>query len=118
MAGKFAFLSPIAWSPCCPRTIQLPLAASPSGRLSRPRSTISQSDFRQVIGPSLPCRLVGSYKLYLNLTDLPCSHGAIRLHAGGKNPGNIPSLLAMTPAGILPSPERDEVGYFHHVRFR
>src|ERR1700726_3592083 len=30
------------WSPCRPRTIQLPLTASPCSRLSRPRSTISQ----------------------------------------------------------------------------
>jgi hypothetical protein len=43
-------LSPFAWRPCCLRTIQRPLAASPCGRLSRPRSTISQSDCHRVIG--------------------------------------------------------------------
>ena len=80
---------PVVWSPCCPRTVQLPLAASPCGRLSRPRSTTSQSDFRQVVGSSSPCRLVGPYKLRLNLTDLPCSHGNLRQHAGGTNPGSI-----------------------------
>src|SRR5712691_8316698 len=43
---------PFVWSPCFLRTIQLPLAASPRGRLSRPPSSISQSDFRQVIRSS------------------------------------------------------------------
>jgi len=46
-------------------------------------------DFRQVVGSSSPCRLVGPYKLRLNLTDLPCSHGNLRQHAGGTNPGSI-----------------------------
>src|SRR5450759_3299605 len=41
-------VSPVEWSPCCPRTIQPPLTASPCSRLSRPRSTISQSDFHPV----------------------------------------------------------------------
>jgi len=87
--------SPIAWSPCFPRTIRLPLAASPCSRLSRPQSNISQSDFRQVIRPSSPCQLVGPYKRCLNLTDLPCSHEILRPYAGGTNPGSIPghSLL-------------------------
>src|SRR6267154_2110289 len=58
-------VSPIAWRPCCLRTIQRPLAASPCGRLSRPRSTISQSDCRRVIGPFLPFGLGGPYKLSL-----------------------------------------------------
>src|SRR5215469_2039352 len=62
---------PFVWSPCFPRTVQPPLAASPCSRLSRPRSTISQSDFRQVIGSPLPCRLVGPYRLCLNLTASP-----------------------------------------------
>src|SRR5215831_18241427 len=51
--------SPVAWSPCFPRTIHLPLTASPCGRLSRPRSTISQYDFHSVVRPPSPCRLVG-----------------------------------------------------------
>src|SRR6267378_6390852 len=46
-----------------PRTIHLLLAASPCSRLSRPRSTISQSDFHQAVGPSSPCQLVRSYRL-------------------------------------------------------
>src|SRR4249919_2862179 len=56
-------VSPVEWSPCCPRTIHLPLTASPCGRLSRPPSTISQSDFHSVVRPSSPWRLVGPYKL-------------------------------------------------------
>jgi hypothetical protein len=56
-------VSPVEWSPCCPRTIQLPLTASPCGRLSRPRSTISQSDFHPVFRPFSPHRLGGPYKL-------------------------------------------------------
>src|SRR4030095_557071 len=55
--------SPVEWSPCCPRTIHLPLTASPCGRLSRPPSTISQYDFHSVVRPSSPWRLVGPYKL-------------------------------------------------------
>ena len=81
---------PVEWSPCFPRTIQLPLAASPCSRLSRPQSTISQSDCRQVIRSSLLCGLVGPYKLHLNLTALPCSRETLRLHAGGTNPGSTP----------------------------
>src|SRR3984893_14212192 len=50
-------------SPCRPRTIQLPLAASPCSRLSRPQSTISQSDFHPVIRPFSPLRLGRSYRL-------------------------------------------------------
>ena len=38
-------------------------AASPCERLSRSPSTINWSDFRPAIGPSLPWRLVGSYRL-------------------------------------------------------
>jgi hypothetical protein len=79
----------LVWSPCFRRTSHLPLTASPCSRLSRPQSNISQSDFRQVIGSSLPNRLVGPYKLRLNLTALPCSHKVLRSHAGGTNPGSI-----------------------------
>src|SRR5216684_1340656 len=80
---------PVEWSPCVRRTTPLPLAASPCSRLSRPPSTISQSDCRQVVRSPSPCRLVGPYKSGLNLTALPCSHGILRLHASGTNPGSI-----------------------------
>ena len=56
-------MSPVEWSPCRPRTIQLPLTASPCSRLSRPQSTISQSDFHPVIRPFSPLRLGRSYRL-------------------------------------------------------
>ena len=56
-------MSPVEWSPCRPRTIQLPLTASPRSRLSRPQSTISQSDFHPVIRPFSPLRLGRSYRL-------------------------------------------------------
>ena len=56
-------MSPVEWSPCRPRTIQLPLTAFPCSRLSRPRSTISQSDFHPVIRPFSPLRLGRSYRL-------------------------------------------------------
>src|SRR5215469_1961438 len=81
---------PVEWSPCFPRTIQLPLAASPCSRLSRPLSTISQSDCRQVIRSSSLSRLVGPYKLRLNPAALPCSHETLWLPAGGTNPGSTP----------------------------
>jgi hypothetical protein len=56
-------VTPVAWSPCRPRTIQLPLTASPCSRLSRPQSTISQSGFHPVIRPFSPLRLGRSYGL-------------------------------------------------------
>ena len=56
-------MSPVEWSPCRPRTIQLPLTASPCSRLSRPQSTISQSDFHPVIRPFSPLRLGRSCRL-------------------------------------------------------
>ena len=79
---------PFEWSSCFPRTIQLPLPASPCSRLSRPQSTIRQSDFRQVFGTSSLYQLVGPYKPGLNLTDLPCSHVVLWVHASGTNPGS------------------------------
>ena len=79
---------PFEWSSCFPRTIQLPLPASPCSRLSRPRSTIRQSDFRQAFRSSSPHQLVGPYKPGLCLTDLPCSHRILWLHASGTNPGS------------------------------
>jgi hypothetical protein len=81
--------------PMFPKTTQSPLAASPRDRLSRPQSTINQSDFRQAIGSSLLYRLVGPYPPTKagSLTDLPCSHEILRLHAGGTNPGSTTGHL-------------------------
>lgn len=90
-------LPPLVWSSCFPRTIQSLLAASPCSRLSRPRSTINQSDFRQVIGSSSLCWLVRPYKLRLNPTGLPCSHEILRRHAGSMNPGSTPDHSPWRP---------------------
>jgi hypothetical protein len=43
-------------------------------------------------------QLVGPYKTGLSLTDLPCSHGTLWLHASGTNPG---STSAHSPIRIL-----------------
>jgi hypothetical protein len=91
-------VSPVEWSPCCPRTIQLPLTASPFGRLSRPLSTISQYDFHSVVWPSSPCRLVGPDKLSFE-------------------PNGSPVFTLIRPA-VPPPPLRDKVGHSDHVRFR
>src|SRR5271165_442014 len=91
---------PFGWSSCFPRTIQLPLPASPCSRLSRPRSTIRQYDFHQAFGSSSSHRLVGPYKSGLSLTDLPCSHEILWLHASGTNPG---SNSVHSPKRILSS---------------
>jgi hypothetical protein len=48
---------------------------SPCNGLSPSPSTISDSDFRQTIGPSSFCGLVRPYRLRLPLSDLPCSQG-------------------------------------------
>ena len=48
---------PAVGSACCPRTRPSLRAASPWGRLSRPQSPLSPSDFRQVVGASSPSRL-------------------------------------------------------------
>ncbi len=109
---------PFGWSSCFPRTIQLLLPASPCSRLSRPRSTIRQSDFRQAFGSSSLVQLVGPYKSSLSLTDLPCSHEILWLHASGTNPG---SNSVHSPFRILSfclPHSRDKVGYFNHDRFR
>ena len=111
-------MSPVAWSPCCPRTIQLPLTASPCSRLSRPRSTISQSDFHPVIGPFSPLRLGRSYRLAPEPDGSPLFTSILWLHAGGTNPGSTSGHSRIARAAILPSPLRDRVGYSDHDRFR
>src|SRR6266851_1617548 len=63
LLSEWKAVTPVAWSPCRPRTIQLPLTASPCSRLSRPQSTISQSDIHPVIRPFSALRLGRSYRL-------------------------------------------------------
>src|SRR6266849_2046856 len=118
LLSEWKAVTPVAWSPCRPRTIQLPLTASPCGRLSRPRSTISQYDFHPVIRPFSPLRLGRSYKLApepdgsLLFTLLPlvaCWRYEPREHL---------RPLAIARAAIPPSPLSDRVGYSDHDRFR
>ena len=96
----------------------LPLTASPCSRLSRPRSTISQSDFQPIIRPFSPHRLVGSYKLSLEPGGSPLFTSIPLVACWRYEPREHPGLLAVSRPAILPSPERDRVGYSDHDRFR
>ncbi len=111
-------MTPVEWSPCCPRTIQLPLTASPCGRLSRPPSTISQSDFHSVVRPSSPWRLVGPYKLSFEPDGSPLFTSTPLVACWRYEPREHLRPLAKTRSLIPPSPLRDRVGYSDHVRFR
>ena len=111
-------MSPVEWSPCRPRTIQLPLTASPGGRLSRPRSTISQSDFHPIISPFSPHRLGRSYKLALEPDGSPLFPLTALVACWRYEPREHPRPLALARPEIPPSPVSDRVGYSDHVRFR
>ena len=111
-------MSPVGWSPCRPRTIQLPLTASPCGRLSRPRSTISQSDFHPIISPFSPRRLGRSYKLALEPDGSPLFPLTPLVACWRYEPREHPRPLALARPAIPPSPLSDRVGYSDHVRFR
>ena len=109
---------PFAWRPCCLRTIQRPLAASPCGRLSRPRSTTSQSDFHPIISPFSPHRLGRSYKLALEPDGSPLFPLTPLVACWRYEPREHPRPLALARPAIPPSPLSDRVGYSDHVRFR
>src|SRR6516225_7271064 len=109
---------PVEWSPCRPRTIQLPLTASPCGRLSRPRSTTSQSDFHPIISPFSPHRLGRSYKLALEPDGSPLFPLIPLVACWRYEPREHPRPLALARPAIPPSPLSDRVGYSDHVRFR
>src|SRR3954454_11323696 len=111
-------VSPFAWRPCCLRTIQRPLAASPCDRLSRLRSTISQSDCRRAFGPFSPFRLCGASKLSLEPDGSPLFTRNLWTACRRYEPRKHLKTLAMARHETRPSPERDKVGYFHHDRFR
>src|SRR4029453_374114 len=100
-------VSPIEWRPCCLRTIQHPLAASPCSRFSRPQSTISQSDFRQVVGPFSPPWLGGPYKLSLEPDGSPLFPWNPLIACRGYEPRKHPRKLAMSLPAVLPSPLSD-----------
>ena len=80
--------------------------------LSASLTSVRSSGRPRFVGLSDPT----SYRL--SLTALPCSHGILRLHAGGTNPGSNSEHLPLSHTEFLPSPLRDKVGYFHHDRFR
>ena len=111
-------MSPVEWSSCCPRTIQLPLTASPCSRLSRPQSTISQSDFHPIIGPFSPHRLGRPYKLALEPDGSPLFPLTPLVACWRYEPREHPRPLALARPAIPPSPLSDRVGYSDHVRFR
>ena len=111
-------MTPVEWSPCRPRTIQLPLTASPCSRLSRPPSTTSQSDFHPVIRPFSPHRLGRSYKLALEPDGSPLFTLLPLVACWRYEPREHLSPLAVTRVAVSPSPLRDRVGYSDHVRFR
>jgi hypothetical protein len=104
--------------PCWPRTIHLPLTASPCGRLSRPPSTISQYDFHSVVRPSSPWRLVGPYKLSFEPDGSPLFTSTPLVACWRYEPREHLRPLAKTRPLIPPSPLSDRVGYSDHVRFR
>jgi hypothetical protein len=109
---------PVVWSPCCRRTTHLPLAASPCSRLSRPPSTISQSDCCPVVRSLSLCWLVGPYKSSLEPDGSPLFPWNHLVACQRYEPRKSPSPLAMSRLGFLPSPVRDRVGDFEHDRFR
>src|ERR1700755_102636 len=110
--------TPVEWSPCRPRTIQLPLTASPCGRLSRSRSTISQSDFHPIISPFSPHRLGRSYKLALEPDGSPLFPLTPLVACWRYEPREHPRPLALARLEIPPSPLSGRVGYSDHGRFR
>ena len=111
-------MSPVEWSPCRPRTIQLPLTASPSSRLSLPQSTISQSDFHPVIRPFSPLRLGRSYKLAPEPDGSPLFTLLPLVACWRYEPRERLRPLALSRPVVPPSPLSDRVGYSDHVRFR
>src|SRR6516225_7566844 len=90
----------------------------PMWRLSRPRSTISQSDFHPIISPFSPHRLGRSYKLALEPDGSPLFPLTALVACWRYEPREHPRPLALARPEIPPSPLSDRVGYSDHVRFR
>src|SRR5713226_794390 len=118
LLSEWKAVTPVAWSPCRPRTIQLPLTASPCSRLSRPQSTISQSDIHPVIRPFSPLRLGRSYRLAPEPDGSPLFALLPLVACWRYEPREHLRPLAIARAAIPPSPLRDRVGYSDHDRFR
>src|SRR5215472_11830987 len=94
------------------------LTASLCGRLSRPRSTTSQSDFHLIISPFSPHRLGRSYKLALEPDGSPLFPLTPLVACWRYEPREHRRPLALARPAIPPSPLSDRVGYSDHVRFR
>lgn len=101
-----------------PKNISTTLTASPCGRLSSPRSTISQSDFHPTISPFSPHRLGRSYKLALEPDGSPLFTSNPSIACWRYEPREHLRPLAKTRPLIPPSPLRDRVGYSDLDRFR
>jgi len=97
--------TPVAWSHVAQE--QLPLTASPCGRLSRPRSTISHYGFHPVIRPFSPLRLGRSYKLVLEPDGSPLFTLLPLVACWRYEPREHLRPLAIARAAIPPSPLRD-----------
>src|ERR1700736_4261371 len=100
------------------RHLQLPLTASPRSRLSRPQSTISQSDFHPVIRPFSPLRLGRSYRLAPEPDGSPLFTLLPLVACWRYEPRERLRLLALARPLVPPSPLRDRVSYSDHDRFR
>src|SRR3954449_6417125 len=109
---------PLCMEAMLPSNNSTPLAASPCGRLSRPRSTMNQSDCRRAFGPFSPFRLGGSYKLSLEPDGSPLFTRNLWTACRRYEPRKHLKTLARTRHETRPSPVRDKVGYFYHDRFR
>ena len=104
--------------PMSPKNNSTTADSSPCGRLSRPRSTISQSDFHSVVRPPSPCRLVGPYKLSFEPDGSPLFTSTPLVACWRYEPREHLRPLALARAAIPPSPLRDRVSYSDHDRFR
>src|SRR3982074_1488506 len=86
--------------------------------MSRPQSTISQSDFHPVIRPFSPLRLGRSYRLAPEPDGSPLFALLPLVACWRHEPREHLRPLAIARAAIPPSPLRDRVGYSDHDRFR
>src|SRR6476646_2382728 len=110
---KFRFHGQLIFSlhrrPCLPLN-GAHVAQEPCGRLSRPRSTISQSDFHPIISPFSPHWLGRSYKLALEPDGSPLFPLTPLVACWRYEPREHPRPLALARPAIPPSPLSDRVG--------
>lgn len=101
-----------------PKNNSTTAAACPCSRLSRPRSTISQSDFHPVIRPFSPLRLGRSYRLAPEPDGSPLFTLLPLVACWRYEPREHLRLLALARPLVPLSPLRDRVSYSDHDRFR